>query len=139
MRPLHLSVSRLQSLHVRPRVACVVAMRSKSSQPPLFTQQIVLSDGSTVRVKTTSPRPVLKLTKDLRNSPLWNPKLSVQVDESANISAFNARFGTADSDPLDFAALGLGFSSLSHSTTSKKDIPEDVSTPQQAAGKKKKK
>jgi hypothetical protein len=47
--------------------------------------------------RTTSPHPVYKATKDVRNSPLWNPSsrklLNVEEDEAGKLAGFRSRFG----------------------------------------------
>ncbi|MCJ1311153.1 hypothetical protein MMC25_004823 [Agyrium rufum] len=69
----------------------------RPQRPYTFTQLVTLSDGSTFTQRTTSPLPVLKSTKDTRNTPLWNPssrKLqNVEEDEAGRLKAFRARFG----------------------------------------------
>jgi hypothetical protein len=49
-------------------------------------------------MRTTSPIPVYRSTRDTRNSALWNPTskelLSVEDDESGRLASFRARFGT---------------------------------------------
>lgn len=69
----------------------------RPKRPYTFTQLVTLSDGSTYMHRTTSPIPVYKATKDVRNSPLWNPssrKLSnVEDDEAGKLAGFRSRFG----------------------------------------------
>lgn len=49
-------------------------------------------------MRTTSPVPVYRSTRDTRNAPLWNPSskelLSVEDDEAGRLAGFRARFGT---------------------------------------------
>ncbi|KAJ3224503.1 hypothetical protein HK099_008371 [Clydaea vesicula] len=62
-----------------------------------FYQTIVHTDGSTFTLKTTTPRPLLKLTKDTRTHPLWNPERNLELDkQSKELKRFNERFGTLD-------------------------------------------
>ncbi|RIA90976.1 hypothetical protein C1645_768583 [Glomus cerebriforme] len=72
-------------------------------RPRLFTQQIILSNGATYTLRTTSPKPRIKLIKDTRNHPLWNPSESSQTldDESGQLSKFIRKFGEEDYD-LEF-------------------------------------
>ncbi|KEF63736.1 uncharacterized protein A1O9_01714 [Exophiala aquamarina CBS 119918] len=48
-------------------------------------------------MRTTSPVPVYRSTRDTRNAPLWNPTskdlLSVEDDEAGRLAGFRARFG----------------------------------------------
>lgn len=69
----------------------------RPKRPYTFTQLITLSDGSTFLHRTTSPVPVYKSTKDVRNTPLWNPSsqklLNIEEDEAGKLAAFRAKFG----------------------------------------------
>ena len=86
-RPLTQSTQQIRyaSLLRRPR------------RPYTFTQLITLSDGSAFLTRTTSPLPILRSTKDIRNHPLWNPSsqklLNVEEDEAGRLRAFRGRFG----------------------------------------------
>ncbi|KAF2129829.1 hypothetical protein P153DRAFT_366338 [Dothidotthia symphoricarpi CBS 119687] len=70
----------------------------RPKRPYTFTQLITLSDGSSFTLRTTSPAPVYKSTKDIRNNPLWHPSsrklLNVEEDEAGKLAAFRAKFGT---------------------------------------------
>ncbi|KAJ3311134.1 hypothetical protein HDV04_003097 [Boothiomyces sp. JEL0838] len=68
--------------------------------PPTFLQTIVHSDGSTFRIKTTSPKSMITLTKDTINHSLWNPLSQVVDDEIGELAKFEQRFG--DLSGLDF-------------------------------------
>ncbi|KAH9879947.1 hypothetical protein J1614_001971, partial [Plenodomus biglobosus] len=69
----------------------------RPKRPYTFTQLITLSDGSSFTLRTTNPTPVYKSTKDIRNTPLWNPSsqklLNVEEDEAGKLAAFRAKFG----------------------------------------------
>ncbi|KIX99078.1 uncharacterized protein Z520_05539 [Fonsecaea multimorphosa CBS 102226] len=71
----------------------------RPKRPYTFTQLVTLSDGSAFTMRTTSPIPVYRSTRDTRNSPLWNPTskelLNVEDDESGRLASFRARFGTS--------------------------------------------
>jgi hypothetical protein len=58
---------------------------------------VTLSDGSAFTIRTTSPQPVYRSTRDTRNAPLWNPSskelLNVEEDEAGRLAGFRARFG----------------------------------------------
>ncbi|KAI9849620.1 MAG: hypothetical protein M1837_002745 [Sclerophora amabilis] len=66
-------------------------------RPYTFTQLLTLSDGSTVIQRTTSPFPIYKSAKDVRNHPLWNPSshklANIEEDEAGRLRAFRERFG----------------------------------------------
>ena len=69
----------------------------RPKRPYTFTQLVTLSDGSAFTIRTTSPLPVYRSTRDTRNSPLWNPSskalANVEADEAGRLAAFRARFG----------------------------------------------
>ncbi|KAI8592314.1 hypothetical protein BDZ88DRAFT_407560 [Geranomyces variabilis] len=73
-------------------------LRPTGVNPPLFHQTIVHSDGSTFTLRSTSPRSLLKLTKDARNHALWNPALNVIDDQSGELARFEKRFADFDLD-----------------------------------------
>ena len=62
-----------------------------------FTQLVTLSDGSAFTMRTTSPLPVYRSSRDSRNSILWNPSskelFNVEDDEAGRLAGFRARFG----------------------------------------------
>ncbi|KAI8968019.1 hypothetical protein BDF20DRAFT_898410 [Mycotypha africana] len=69
------------------------------AKPEKFLQTVVLSNGATFTLRTTSPvRHQLRLTKDTRNHPLWNPTLLKEglTDESEQLNKFQKRFGDLD-------------------------------------------
>ncbi|CCG82673.1 putative 50S ribosomal protein L36 [Taphrina deformans PYCC 5710] len=84
---------------------------SRVYRPQFFTQKIVLSDGSTYEKMTTSPRPSVRLTKDIRNAQLYNPDAGKQVNQEENgrLARFRGRFA--------------GFSEETTTTTDKKTGP----------------
>jgi len=69
----------------------------RPKRPYTFTQLVTLSDGSAFTLRTTSPQPVYRSTRDTRNAPLWNPSskdlLNVEDDEAGRLAGFRARFG----------------------------------------------
>jgi hypothetical protein len=69
----------------------------RPKRPYTFTQLVTLSDGSAFTVRTTSPQPVYRSTRDTRNAILWNPSskelLNVEADEAGRLAGFRARFG----------------------------------------------
>jgi hypothetical protein len=70
----------------------------RPKRPYTFTQLVTLSDGSAFTMRTTSPLPVYRSTRDTRNAPLWNPNSkdlqNVEEDEAGRLAGFRARFGT---------------------------------------------
>lgn len=69
----------------------------RPKRPYTFTQLVTLTDGSSYLHRTTSPQPVYRATKDIRNSLLWNPssdKLrNVEEDEAGKLASFRSKFG----------------------------------------------
>ncbi|KAI9475301.1 hypothetical protein BX667DRAFT_457122, partial [Coemansia mojavensis] len=65
--------------------------------PERFVTQIVLSDGSSFRVKSTAPRQQVKISKDTRTHPLWNPQADRQLDdEGGYLSSFQKKYQNFD-------------------------------------------
>ncbi|KAK8922655.1 putative 50S ribosomal protein L36 [Metarhizium anisopliae] len=68
-------------------------------RPYTFTQLVTLSDGSTYTMRTTSPNPIYRASKDTRNTLLWQPSekslRNVELDEAGKLAAFRERFGRA--------------------------------------------
>lgn len=66
-------------------------------RPYTFTQLVQLSDGSTYTMRSTSPHPIYRASKDTRNTLLWQPSektlRNVELDEAGKLAAFRERFG----------------------------------------------
>ncbi|CAG8485253.1 8102_t:CDS:1 [Diversispora eburnea] len=76
------------------------------TRPELLTQQIILTNGATYTIRTTSPKPLIKLIKDTRNHPLWNPTSGDSaLDVTGQLSKFTKKFGEEVYD-LDFMSSG---------------------------------
>lgn len=63
-------------------------------------------------MRTTSPVPVYRSSRDTRNAPLWNPSSkdlqNVEEDEAGRLSGFRARFGrTFDAGSATGAGVGM--------------------------------
>lgn len=90
------------SLAIRRQPTVVFARyasgKADGAIPEQFSQTIVLSNGATYTVRTTSPKPQVRLTKDTRNHPLWNPSMLREGvnDESEQLTKFQKRFGDLD-------------------------------------------
>ncbi|CAD0106530.1 unnamed protein product [Aureobasidium uvarum] len=73
------------------------SLMRRPKRPYTFTQLVTLSDGSSFVQRTTSPQPVYRSTKDVRNNPLWNPSsqklLNIEEDEAGRLKRFRGRFG----------------------------------------------
>ena len=108
---------------LRTPSTCTLVRHASTQQtvkPEKFVQTVVLSNGATFTVRTTSPRANIRLAKDTRNHPLWNPAMLKEGvrDESEQLSKFQKRFG-AESDLGDLAWIE---SEEQISTTMKKVI-----------------
>jgi hypothetical protein len=65
---------------------------------PQFPQRVIRADGSSFTHWTTSPRPLIRLTRDVTNNPLWN--VSALLGEGAaeesevtgRLGRFNRKF-----------------------------------------------
>ncbi|KAG0318602.1 hypothetical protein BGZ97_003508 [Linnemannia gamsii] len=83
---------------------------NKPRSPELFDQTIVLSNGATFTLRTPSPRAQIRLTRDTRNHPLWNPEMrgNISGDDSGQLSKFAKKFGDMEGfgDDLEFADGG---------------------------------
>ncbi|KAI9220478.1 hypothetical protein BC828DRAFT_383429 [Blastocladiella britannica] len=67
--------------------------------PRLNTMTVELTSGATIALRTISPRPYLKLTRDSYNNPLWSASGTDQVDDdSGRLKRFNEKFGMASND-----------------------------------------
>jgi ribosomal protein L31 len=73
-------------------------------RPESFTQNVLLTDGSTITLRTTSPKGALILNKDTRNHPLWNPSLiDEDLLEKEQMNKFSEKFGNMSLDFDDLA------------------------------------
>ncbi|KAI0820478.1 hypothetical protein BC628DRAFT_1524401 [Trametes gibbosa] len=75
---------------------------------PVFPQRLVRVDGSTVIHYTTSPRSLIRLTRDTTNNPLWNAARFVGMDEeedevTGRMGRFSRRFGEIGGQRSDMA------------------------------------
>ena len=73
---------------------------------PVFPQRLVRVDGSTVIHWTTSPRSVIRLTRDTTNNPLWNAARFVGMDEeedevTGRMGRFSRRFADLGGQKAD--------------------------------------
>ena len=73
----------------------------------LFPQLVVMTNGSTYTHWSTSPRSVVRLTRDVNNNPLWRPGSEGEdqlEDETGRLGRFKRRFEDAD-DVVDFSTF----------------------------------
>lgn len=100
----------LMTLRHKSSAASSSTASDKPRSPELFDQTIVLSNGATFTLRTPSPRAQIRLTRDTRNHPLWNPEMrgNISGDDSGQLSKFAKKFGDMEGfgDDLDFADGG---------------------------------
>ncbi|KAI9299102.1 hypothetical protein K502DRAFT_322512 [Neoconidiobolus thromboides FSU 785] len=69
------------------------AVKLPHRAPQNFQQTVVLTNGATFKLRTTSPKGILILTKDTRNHRLWNPHLTTEADLDSNtLAKFSKKF-----------------------------------------------
>jgi ribosomal protein L31 len=83
------------------RASKTIASHRLPRPAPHFPQTVLLSDGSSIQLTTTSPRSSVRLTRDPTNHPLWNPSMNKKggmsdEDESGRLGRFRRRFGGAE-------------------------------------------
>lgn len=77
----------------------------------LFPQLVVMTDGSTYTHYTTSPRSVIRLTRDVNNNPLYRPGSEGEdqlEDETGRMGRFKRRFEGTEGEVVDFASFDEG-------------------------------
>lgn len=67
-----------------------------------------MTDGSTYTHYTTSPRSVIRLTRDVNNNPLYRPGSEGEdqlEDETGRMGRFKRRFEGTEGEVVDFASF----------------------------------
>ncbi|KAH9072947.1 hypothetical protein EDB83DRAFT_2219825 [Lactarius deliciosus] len=65
---------------------------------PQFPQRVIRADGSSFTHWTTSPRPLIRLTRDVTNHPLWNVSAltgegaAEESEVTGRLGRFNRKF-----------------------------------------------
>jgi ribosomal protein L31 len=91
---------------------------------PQFPQRVIRADGSSFTLWTTSPRSLIRLTRDVTNHPLWNVSAltgegaAEESEVTGRLGRFNRKF-VEDVDWMSEAA-GLSPDSTASSTPSKR-------------------
>jgi len=71
---------------------------------PQFPQRVIRSDGSSFTHWTTSPRPLIRLTRDVTNHPMWNVSALMgegaaeESEVSGRLGRFNRKFVVEEVD-----------------------------------------
>ena len=111
--------------HQQIRRATFIA---RPRRPYTFTQLVTLSDGSTYTIRTTSPQPIYRATKDTRNTLTWQPSekslKNVELDEAGRLAAFRERFGRAFDTQANDAAEGSKEKGAAATAAAEEDIDE---------------
>ncbi|KAH9042612.1 hypothetical protein EDB85DRAFT_2139172 [Lactarius pseudohatsudake] len=94
---------------------------------PQFPQRVIRADGSSFTHWTTSPRPLIRLTRDVTNHPLWNVSALTGegAAEESEVTGRLGRFNRKFVEEIDWMSEAEGGS---ETTQTKKATP--------AAGKK---
>lgn len=72
---------------------------------PQFPQRVIRSDGSSFTHWTTSPRPLIRLTRDVTNHPLWNVAAALRgegVSEESEVTGRLGRFNRKFVEEVDW-------------------------------------
>ena len=82
-------------------------LHTRFASPRVFTQTVLLTDGSSFTRDTYVPRPTLSLTKDQLNNSVWTSIKSVkgETDESGRLAQFKAKFGSGYSEAVPQSSL----------------------------------
>ncbi|QRW07771.1 hypothetical protein RhiLY_06770 [Ceratobasidium sp. AG-Ba] len=69
---------------------------------PSYPQTVYLSDGSSFTHRTTAPRSVVRLTRDIANNPVWQPGQEARTGEEEDLSGRLGRFKRRFEDESSF-------------------------------------
>ena len=95
---LRISQSPRLALPILPQACLYQQTRGYKNQlfrkPEVFHQTIVLSDGSSFKVMTSSPKTAYRLTRDKFNNPLWTGRRKSSEEDAQNqqLSRFRRAF-----------------------------------------------
>jgi len=95
---LRISQSPRHALPLLPQACLCQQTRSYKNQlfrkPEVFYQTIVLSDGSSFKLMTSSPRKTYRLTRDKFNNPIWTGRRRSSEEDAQNqqLSRFRRAF-----------------------------------------------
>lgn len=136
--PLSSSLSLLAATHIHHPPSCT---RSVSSSPygrthvwkqrakrlpnpivPQFPQRVIRADGSSFTHWTTSPRPLIRLTRDVTNHPLWNVSALTGegAAEESEVTGRLGRFNRKFVGDVDWMSEAEGLAPPTASTASSK-------------------
>jgi len=76
---------------------------------PQFPQRVIRADGSSFTHWTTSPRPLIRLTRDVTNHPLWNVSaLTGGAAEESEVTGRLGRFNRKFVEEIDWMSEAAG-------------------------------
>jgi ribosomal protein L31 len=89
---------------------------------PQFPQRVIRADGSSFTHWTTSPRPLIRLTRDVTNHPLWNVSALTGegAAEESEVTGRLGRFNRKFVEDVDWMSEAEGLSPSAASTTQSK-------------------
>ncbi|KAB5588265.1 hypothetical protein CTheo_8291 [Ceratobasidium theobromae] len=70
---------------------------------PTYPQTVFLSDGSSFTHRTTAPRSVVRLTRDISNNPVWQPGIEARAGEEDDLSGRLGRYKRRFDDSSHFS------------------------------------
>ena len=98
------------------------AKRLPNPVVPQFPQRVIRADGSSFTHWTTSPRPLIRLTRDVTNHPLWNVSALTGegAAEESEVTGRLGRFNRKFVEDVDWMSEAEGLSPSPASTTQSK-------------------
>jgi len=96
---------------------------------PQFPQRVIRADGSSFTHWTTSPRSLIRLTRDVTNHPLWNVSALTGegAAEESEVTGRLGRFNRKFVDDVDWMSEAEGAPPPTGSTTQAKKKASDAS------------
>ncbi|KAF8266256.1 hypothetical protein EI94DRAFT_1733675 [Lactarius quietus] len=88
---------------------------------PQFPQRVIRADGSSFTHWTTSPRPLIRLTRDVTNHPLWNVSALTGegAAEESEVTGRLGRFNRKFVEEIDWMSEAEGASPETSTTQTK--------------------
>lgn len=107
------------------------AKRLPNPVVPQFPQRVIRADGSSFTHWTTSPRSLIRLTRDVTNHPLWNIAAlrGEGVAEESEVSGRLGRFNRKFVEEVDWMNESMSETESSSSSSSSSSVA--ATSPQQ--------
>lgn len=105
------------------------AKRLPNPVVPQFPQRVIRADGSSFTHWTTSPRPLIRLTRDVTNHPMWNVSALTGegAAEESEVTGRLGRFNRKFVEDVDWMSEAEGLSPSTASATQSKEKTGDAS------------